>query len=196
MNKLIQCSDATYDRVLDLSIPWHSRLFPNVQILRFGPANRIDRRIPYWDKVYWILKVLRESQDGDILLYMDCDVLALRTFDFKDVIGDYDFAGVKNINDIFNTGVLFIRVSSLTKIMFEHMENTGPLPWSPQEGDVINQYTTRLKCKTLSANWNYYSMAVNHNRNEAIMIQAWHGAGPEKTYREMDRIINVPKTAI
>ncbi|NEQ74918.1 MAG: hypothetical protein F6K22_14575 [Okeania sp. SIO2F4] len=80
----------------------------------------LDRK-PHWIKVHYILKLMNQLNDGDLIAFLDADIAIVR--------GDIELTTSKSIGlskacgDVFNTGVIAVRVNDFSRKFFEAVWN-------------------------------------------------------------------------
>lgn len=186
---LLQCAHGrAYERLLELSRPWHRRILPGWNHKIFLEPRGI--RPPTWDKCRRLLETLQDAPDGEIVLYLDCDALIRLDIAaaLRNAMQGHDFGAVENAWGIFNGGVQAWVASEKTRRVAAAIEQQGPDLRAPaQEQDTVDFYARRqLRCVTLPRNWNNYPNARGSLMAEPIYIKAWHGLGAVEALPRME----------
>ncbi len=79
--------------------------------------ENLQGRTPHWIKIHYILKLLKELKSGDLIVYLDADIVIVR--------GDIELATSKSISFAksssgnVNSGVIVVRVNEFSQEFFQ-----------------------------------------------------------------------------
>lgn len=180
---LIQQASGTYTKFLDLTEKRHQAYAAKFDITYFAVRGNVQfERAPHWNKISLIRQTL--ALKFDLLIWLDADTLIRGVdTDLRLALGKGPPIGMcrhatswENQDWHFNSGVIFIRNTALSRSFFNHVWKAGPVdhPWHEQVriNELSRIYPRAVQ--TISDTWNSASH-VNPCPNP--VIEAWHGRG-------------------
>jgi len=139
-------------------------------------------RAPHWDKIILINRAL--TMGFELVIWLDADTLIVRPEeDWRAALPDGPPIGMckhptpfGNQPWHYNSGVMFIRNTDMSREFFKSVWKTGPVnhPWQEQIG--INELSQQIpgSVQTLHDRWN---STVELTPTPDPVILAWHGWG-------------------
>jgi hypothetical protein len=147
--------------------------------------KRCADRNHWWEKIAWLTKLLSETQDGDMIIYEDCDAINL-SGDLKTALHDgmeygmvqmrHGFDG-SEIAPWYNAGVIMMINSPTVRGFFNRVWDRN----DDNDERSINKELKYLNYKigdsksicSLGTEWNCWENNINLTKN--ICIKSWHG---------------------
>ncbi len=200
MTIIFQLAFGSHVRLMQLAVPYW---------LNYARAHRVGYHTKTvletsgnwrYTKHKAICAKLAEVKDGDTLLYLDVDVIAIGKENIAEGLpSEFDMAMCPVKPEIaarygaYNSGVQYIRVNQSTREFYHNVLATGcegrDILWDDQR-EISNRLLRNraMKFVELNARYNYYSSNL-YLPMGAIQIKAFHGKGPTIAAMEINRII-------
>ena len=180
---LLQQANGLYTKLLDITEARHQAYAANFDITYCAVRGSLQfQRSPLWNKIPLIRQAL--ALKFDLVVWLDADTLIRRTdVDLRLALGEGSPIGMcrhptpwDDQDWHFNSGVIFIRHTKLTRKFFDRVWKAGPVnhPWHEQVR--INQMS-RVYPRAVQTIDNKWNCASHVNPCPDPVIQAWHGRG-------------------
>jgi hypothetical protein len=185
-NIVLQCSTGwAYGKQLAVSRPtWEALAKTNEMRYSAHTGDWKDTlRGPHWLKIWWLLKQFEELPDGALVVYADVDTAVLNTnanvysVPVTHVASRIHYSASWKVN----SGVMFIRLSRVTREFFKQVWDAGPVPGRGAKHDErrmqVELQTRPWSFDRLPPEWADWYCSKKPLPNAIVKI--WHGALPE-----------------
>lgn len=157
---------------------WHSIIFSDCDY-RTETDVLETKRHPMWNKVAAIRRALASMPDGQILLWLDADAVAVKKFDVCSVLpAAWDFGAVENGERQLNAGVIFMRNCESIRRLWDAIWKHGAFGETPHHDQSVMNHclvnVAGVRFGKLCSRFNWYPRARRLCAPSDVVIRAFH----------------------
>ena len=143
-----------------------------------------DRKV-WWEKIAWLKELLSTLQEGDLVIYEDCDSINLNG-DLKSALHEgYEYGmvqlrgglGNNQLLNWYNAGVIIMlntqNVRNFLQKVWDRADNTDEDSINKELKSLNGNIGNSKPICSLGVEWNCWSNNQQHTNN--INIKSWHG---------------------